>query len=71
MIFVVSSLPPNNKFHFDAHAQNNSIDCGLYAIAYTTELVCGNDLCQAIFREAYMRQRILYFNHDLNKTTSY
>ena len=52
--------PKANKVHFDlvnVHAQPNACDCGLYAIAYATELVHGCDPALCLFDN--MRQHLL------------
>jgi len=54
--------PKADKVHFDlvnVHAQPNACDCGLYAIAYATELVHGCDPALCLFDNGDMRQHLL------------
>ena len=60
---ICSAMRPKaDKVHFDlvnVHAQPNACDCGLYAIAYATELVHGCDPALCLFDNGDMRQHLL------------
>jgi len=54
--------PPTDIIHFDlvnVHPQPNSNDCGLFAIAFATELVHGRDPSLCHFNTSAMRQHLV------------
>ncbi len=54
--------PKENVFCFDlanVQQQLNSWDCGLFSVAYTTELVHGQSPCNAIFDVSLLRSHLL------------
>ena len=54
--------PPTDIIHFDlvnVHPQPNSNDCGLFAVAFATELVHGRDPSLCHFNTSAMRQHLV------------
>ncbi len=54
--------PKEDVFHFDladVQKQSNSSDCGLFAVAFATELVYGGSPCSCIFDVTVLRSHLL------------
>ena len=64
-----------DMFHFDlmnTQLQSNSNDCGLFAVAFATELVCGGDPTRCRFIEGELRRHLLKCleNHVMSRFPS-
>ena len=58
-VYSVHSSLPEVEQVFILVSQNGNVDCGIFAIAYATDIAAGNNPATIVYDHSEMRQHLL------------